>query len=180
MTWLFTLLAMAVVAVVAGLATGRISGGMEAPASSLPFRGLPPEAVRPADLDTLRFSPALRGYRMDEVDLVIDRLGDELRRRDEEIARLGAELPDPRLEPPGAGGQTPGTGISGDTTIDGVTSPSTEAVTSAEADTSAEASPSAAASPEAVPAAGSGSGQAVDQQVSPESGRDEAGGTLGG
>jgi DivIVA domain-containing protein len=98
-TWLFTLLAMTVIAVVAGVVTGRIGGGgMDAPASSLPFRGLPPEDVAPADLETLRFSPALRGYRMDEVDQVLDRLGSELRRRDDEIAALRDRLagaPDP-------------------------------------------------------------------------------------
>jgi len=91
-TWLFLLLAMSVIAVVAALVTGRIGGGMDAPVSSLPFRGLPPEAVNPGDLETLRFSPALRGYRMDEVDQVLDRLGTELRRRDDEIARLDGQL----------------------------------------------------------------------------------------
>jgi DivIVA domain-containing protein len=92
-TWLFTLLAMTVIAVVAGVVTGRIGGGgMDAPASSLPFRGLPGEDVAPGDLETLRFSPALRGYRMDEVDQVLDRLGSELRRRDDEIARLRERL----------------------------------------------------------------------------------------
>jgi len=94
-TWLFTLLAMTVIAVVAGVVTGKIGGGgMDAPAPSLPFRGLPPQDVVPADLETLRFSPALRGYRMDEVDQVLDRLGAELHRRDEEIASLRERLTD--------------------------------------------------------------------------------------
>lgn len=94
MTWLFILLAMAVIALAAGVVTGRIAGSMEPPASSLPFRGLPPEGVVPADLVALRFDAALRGYRMDEVDTVIDRLAFELRSRDEEIAELRATLAD--------------------------------------------------------------------------------------
>lgn len=92
MTWLFTLLAMAVIAVVAGVVTGRISGSMEPPASSLPFRGLLQDGVRPAELEQLRFDAALRGYRMDQVDGVLDRLAQELARRDDEIAALRSEL----------------------------------------------------------------------------------------
>lgn len=92
MTWLFTLLAMAVIALVAGVVTGRIAGSMEPPASSLPFRGLPPGDVDPADLEQLRFDAALRGYRMSQVDGVLDRLCTELRRRDDEIAALRTDL----------------------------------------------------------------------------------------
>jgi DivIVA domain-containing protein len=87
-TLLLTLLIMAVVAAVAAVAAGRIAGGMDAPASSLPGRGLPEGPVDLDALERVRFSPALRGYRMDEVDDVLDRLSDELRRRDEEIAWL--------------------------------------------------------------------------------------------
>jgi DivIVA domain-containing protein len=87
-TLLLTLLIMAVVAIVAAVAAGRITGGLDRPASSLPGRGLPPGPVTMDDLERVRFSPALRGYRMDEVDDVLDRLADELRRRDEEIAQL--------------------------------------------------------------------------------------------
>jgi DivIVA domain-containing protein len=89
-TLLFTLLAMAVVGVVAAVAAGRIRGGLDEPVSSLPYRGLPASPVVPVDLERLRFSPALRGYRMDEVDSVLDRLAEELRRRDEELERLRA------------------------------------------------------------------------------------------
>jgi DivIVA domain-containing protein len=40
------------------------------------------------DIDDLRLPVALRGYRFAETDLLLDRLADELRSRDEEIARL--------------------------------------------------------------------------------------------
>jgi DivIVA domain-containing protein len=91
-TWLFTLLAIAVIALAAGVITGRIGGGMDAAPTSSPFRDLPPDGVVADDLDALRFTPALRGYRMDEVDRVLDQLSVELRRRDEEIARLQAQV----------------------------------------------------------------------------------------
>ena len=62
---------------------------------------VPPDAVpvelpeqRPAtadDIRLLRLPVALRGYRMYEVDWVLDRLAAELDRRDAEIARLRAQ-----------------------------------------------------------------------------------------
>jgi DivIVA domain-containing protein len=89
-TLLLTLLIMAVVGLVVAVATGRIVGGLDRPASSLPGRGLPSGPIGVDDLERVRFSPALRGYRMDEVDDVLDRLTEELGRRDEEIAELRA------------------------------------------------------------------------------------------
>jgi DivIVA domain-containing protein len=87
-TLLLTLLIMAVLGLVVAVATGRIVGGLDRPASSLPGRGLPSGPIGVGDLDRVRFSPALRGYRMDEVDDVLDRVAEELRRRDEELAEL--------------------------------------------------------------------------------------------
>jgi DivIVA domain-containing protein len=93
-TWLFILLAMAVVAVVAGVVTGGIVGSMEPPESSLPFHGLPPGRVESSDLAELRFDAALRGYRMDQVDEILDQVTAVLRHRDEEIIALRSELAD--------------------------------------------------------------------------------------
>jgi DivIVA domain-containing protein len=91
-TLVFTLLTMVVLGLVAAVAVGRIGGGLDKPASSLPSRGLPAGDVVAQDLDEVRFSPALRGYRMDEVDAVMDRLAAELARRDDEIERMHALL----------------------------------------------------------------------------------------
>jgi DivIVA domain-containing protein len=115
-TLLLTLLILAVVGLVAAVAAGRITGGLDEPSSSLPGRGLPAGRVGVDDLDRVRFSPALRGYRMDEVDDVLDRLAEELELRDEEIAELrralghraAHEAPEPRetalwRREPGAG-----------------------------------------------------------------------------
>jgi DivIVA domain-containing protein len=87
-TLLLTLLILAVVGLVAAVAAGRITGGLDEPASSLPGHGLPEGRVSVDDLERVRFSPALRGYRMDEVDDVLDRLTEELQLRDEELAVL--------------------------------------------------------------------------------------------
>jgi DivIVA domain-containing protein len=87
-TLLLTLLIMVVIGLVAAVAAGRIGGGLDDPASSLPGRGLPPGRFTLRDVDRVRFSPALRGYRMDEVDDVVDRLVDEVRRLEDEVAAL--------------------------------------------------------------------------------------------
>ena len=108
MTLLLTLLIMAVIGLVAAVAAGRIGGGLDDPASSLPGRGLPPGPFTLEDVDRVRFSPALRGYRMDEVDDVVDRLVDELRRLEDEVAELrGSRGPDGTSAP---GGYLPGDG----------------------------------------------------------------------
>lgn len=49
--------------------------------------------VRADDLDRVRFGMALRGYRMSEVDDLLDRVAAELRERDERIRELSADPP---------------------------------------------------------------------------------------
>ncbi|MGQ0624876.1 MAG: DivIVA domain-containing protein [Sporichthyaceae bacterium] len=56
---------------------------------------LPPGAMSPADLASVRFAVVLRGYRMDQVDALLDRLGAELADRDARIATLAAGFPRP-------------------------------------------------------------------------------------
>jgi DivIVA domain-containing protein len=91
-TLLFTLLTLAVLGVVAAVATGKIAGGLEEPSTSLAAQGLPEGRVTPESVEAVRFSPAVRGYRMEEVDAVLDRLGVELARRDRQILQLSHEL----------------------------------------------------------------------------------------
>lgn len=50
-----------------------------------------PEHPVAADIDRLRFSVAFRGYRMDQVDQVLDRLRSELGAKDELISELRRE-----------------------------------------------------------------------------------------
>jgi DivIVA domain-containing protein len=99
--------AIAVVAVVALLAVGRLGELPDADADRAPL-ALP--ADRPmdrADVDGVRFAVGLRGYRMDEVDDVLDRLAAEVDKRDARISELESRLAArgvPRPEPidPGA------------------------------------------------------------------------------
>lgn len=53
---------------------------------------LPTTAIQAEDLNALRFSQALRGYRMDEVDGVLERVAVELAARDRRLGALQAEL----------------------------------------------------------------------------------------
>jgi DivIVA domain-containing protein len=86
-TAFFVLLALVVVGVVAVVAGGR-GGGLGAPGSDRPGPWLPTDRLLTADdVDEVHFGVGFRGYRMDEVDEVLDRLADELRDRD---ARLSA------------------------------------------------------------------------------------------
>ncbi|NED98087.1 DivIVA domain-containing protein [Phytoactinopolyspora alkaliphila] len=85
----FTVVAAAVVFAVVAVTLGR--GDLldrEPPHSGGPELGEQP--VRPRDLADLRFSVVARGYRMDQVDQVIERLGDEITWRDARIAELEA------------------------------------------------------------------------------------------
>ncbi|MDQ1596070.1 MAG: hypothetical protein QOH40_2626 [Arthrobacter pascens] len=74
-----------------------LDDGFDEPVASLPPVLLPAEA-KPADVDHVRFALGLRGYRMDQVDQVLDELRDQLASKDAEIAGLRAHLR----------GQTPG------------------------------------------------------------------------
>ncbi|CAM3200781.1 hypothetical protein PSET11_01885 [Arthrobacter ulcerisalmonis] len=74
-----------------GSALGRLEEGFGQPVANLP-PVLLPEAAVPADVDRIRFGLGLRGYRMDQVDQVLDDLRDQLATRDLELASLRAEL----------------------------------------------------------------------------------------
>lgn len=91
MKLLLLMLVLGVIALVIAVAAGSITGGLGDPARSTPDPGLPAGPLRAQDLESLRFTPALRGYRMDQVDAVLDRLRDQL-------AELEAE-PEARSDP---------------------------------------------------------------------------------
>ncbi len=92
MTVFWVLLGIAVLCGVAVVASGR-GDGLALADPDRPDVGLP--ADRPAvreDVDRVRFSVGLRGYRMDEVDDVLDRLAGDLALRDAMIAYLEDQL----------------------------------------------------------------------------------------
>jgi DivIVA domain-containing protein len=79
---------------IAVVAAGRGGGLPDVEPERSPTGALPDGAVDRAGIDGLRFSLALRGYRMDEVDAVLDRLVDELDRRGTRILELESRLDD--------------------------------------------------------------------------------------
>jgi DivIVA domain-containing protein len=75
---------------------GKTAGLEPASPDAAPFDLPADSAVTPADLGAVRFDVVARGYRMDEVDTVLERLTYDLGVRDEEIRALRAELRDSR------------------------------------------------------------------------------------
>ena len=88
MSLVLLLVILAVIAGIAVVAAGRGEGLSSPDPERSPRGALPAGDVGRADVDALRFTLALRGYRMDEVDEVIDRLLAELDRKDAQIAEL--------------------------------------------------------------------------------------------
>ena len=77
MTWLFAVVAVAVMGVAAVVATGR-GGSMREAAPDRPDVLVDTDRPLTAqDLLDVRFSTAFRGYRMEEVDALMDRLASE-------------------------------------------------------------------------------------------------------
>jgi DivIVA domain-containing protein len=74
-----------------GAAARPFDDGFDEPVASLPPVLLPADP-EPSDVDHLRFAVGLRGYRMDQVDQVLDELRDQLAVKDRKIADLGEEV----------------------------------------------------------------------------------------
>jgi DivIVA domain-containing protein len=83
----FVVVAAVVVFAVAAAAVGH-GGGLEEPFPDMERPYLPDGKVEAVDIDDVHFAVAFRGYRMDQVDSVLDRLAEELIRRDQHIGRL--------------------------------------------------------------------------------------------
>jgi len=93
-------LLLAAIGAVVVVALGTVGGGL-APVQPDDLPVLDGTVEAPSDLDRARFGLALRGYRMDQVDALLDEARDLLVHRDEEIARLRRLLPveSPPAEP---------------------------------------------------------------------------------
>lgn len=93
MKWFILVVGLVVVCYVAALLLGLVrGGGMGAPTSSMHHEPLPDAPLADEDLAALAFDVTARGYRMSEVDAVVDRLRRELRERDEQIAVLRGDV----------------------------------------------------------------------------------------
>ena len=88
MTAVFAVAAIAVVGGLAVLIARDRPLIAEDPAGETPLRWSPTGQVAPGDLAEVRFAVALRGYRMDQVDQVLDDTRAALRDRDEQILEL--------------------------------------------------------------------------------------------
>lgn len=93
---LFSVFVVFLVGVVAALASGRldsrISMAMPDPVHTTGHEVFGPEPITGAEVSMVRFDRALRGYRMDQVDAVLDQLSAEIADRDEHIAALRARM----------------------------------------------------------------------------------------
>ncbi|MEJ5944930.1 DivIVA domain-containing protein [Pseudokineococcus basanitobsidens] len=92
MSLVLLLVAVVVAGAAVAVGTGRLVGGLEEPTTSRPLRALPDGPLAAEDIDRVRFSLGLRGYRMDEVDAALDRVRDEVAERDARLAELEALL----------------------------------------------------------------------------------------
>lgn len=82
------LVAVALVAVVLGVARGRVRvDPLVDPVRSTPDTGLP-EVPAAADVDAVRFDTEPRGYHIDDVDTRLDVLHETLAQREVELSRL--------------------------------------------------------------------------------------------
>ncbi|MFH5878184.1 DivIVA domain-containing protein [Arthrobacter sp. NA-172] len=90
-------LAIVLVGAVLFLGTGiarssrNAGAGLDEPVPNLP-PVLLPAGAKASDVDRVRFALGLRGYRMDQVDEVLDELRDQLTVQDREIERLKRAL----------------------------------------------------------------------------------------
>ncbi|KRF48556.1 cell division protein DivIVA [Terrabacter sp. Soil811] len=93
MKWFILLVGIVVLCSVVALILGLAGGGLGRNTTSLSHEPLPDEPIRDTDFDDLVFDVGARGYRMSQVDGVVDRLRRELREKDEEIAVLRGDAP---------------------------------------------------------------------------------------
>lgn len=102
MIFLAIVLAALVALYVVGLKRSQSEHAILTDALAEPVAALPgvlfPASPAPNDVDRVRFSLGLRGYRMDQVDEVLDRLRDELAAKDARITELESGVAAPASE----------------------------------------------------------------------------------
>jgi DivIVA domain-containing protein len=93
--WVFAILIVLALGGVALIAAGRSTPLADAPAdrSGVPLPAGHP--LGPDDLRTARFSVTLRGYRMSEVDALLERLATEAEARQRPAEQAPSEAPEP-------------------------------------------------------------------------------------
>ncbi|MDN5790155.1 MAG: DivIVA domain-containing protein [Micrococcales bacterium] len=89
-TWIILLAGLVIICLVVAAILGLLGAGMGPATSSLHHEPLTEEPLTDEEVGAIEFDVTARGYRMSQVDGVIDRLRRELREKDEEIAVLRA------------------------------------------------------------------------------------------
>ena len=95
MSLLFLLIGVAVVGGVVLLATGRVSASLpeaDGPQQVPGLADIPVGDLSAAEIDQVRLDQAVRGYRMDEVDDLVDRLSAEIAARDDRLTDQQGEI----------------------------------------------------------------------------------------
>ena len=95
MIWLVLFVAVVLVVLTTAAVLGRVDGSMAQATTTMSHVPLPEDALTHADLEGLRFDTAARGYRMSQVDAVIDRLRRELSDLDDRLGRVTARAAEP-------------------------------------------------------------------------------------
>lgn len=92
MTLVFMLAAIVVITVIALLAVGKLGELPDLHPDRAPLALPDDRELTKSDVDSVRFNVAARGYRMEEVDEILDRLSAEVSERDARIATLEAGI----------------------------------------------------------------------------------------
>ena len=87
MIWLALFVAVVVAVITAAAVLGRVDGSLADATTTMSHVPLPDDQLTPDDIDALLFDTAMRGYRMSQVDAVIDRLRREIGDLDDELSR---------------------------------------------------------------------------------------------
>lgn len=95
MKWFILFVGVIVLCGVVALVLGLAGGGLGRSGTALSHEPLPDEPLADPDFDDLVFDVSVRGYRMSQVDGVVDRLRRELREKDEQIAVLRGDASPP-------------------------------------------------------------------------------------
>ncbi|HNV15356.1 MAG TPA: DivIVA domain-containing protein, partial [Dermatophilaceae bacterium] len=99
--WIALVVAVVLVGLTVAAIFGRVDGSLVDPTSSLSYAPLPDGPLSPDDVQGLRLDTGLRGYRMEQVDEVIDRLTAEITVLRDQIdaATTAAYQPGPDADP---------------------------------------------------------------------------------
>ncbi len=100
MIWLVLVVAVVLVALTVAAVLGRVDGSLDDATTTLSHEPLPQTPLTPGDIAELHFDTAMRGYRMNQVDGVLDRLRREVADLGDEVVRLRpAEEPQEEPQP---------------------------------------------------------------------------------